>query len=189
MENCNLTIGIYPLQRISWNQPTTYQVMALPSFPSTESATQWKYDVFLSFRGEDTRNGFTSHLYHELQWRSIKTFKDDSKLEKGTTISQELSTAIEKSRFAIIILSPNYASSSWCLDELTKILECMKARDTILPIFYHVDPSHVRNQTGTFLEAFIKHEEKLREDIEKVKQWRAALTNVANRTGWDSKDK
>ncbi|XP_021818216.1 TMV resistance protein N-like [Prunus avium] len=102
---------------------------------------QWNYDVFLSFRGVDTRKSFVSHLYHELQHRGIKTFKDDPKLERGTAISSELLNAIQESRLAIVVLSPNYASSSWCLDELTNILQCMKSKGTVLPVFYNVDPS------------------------------------------------
>ncbi|KAI5312258.1 hypothetical protein L3X38_041431 [Prunus dulcis] len=153
-----------------------------------QSAPQPNHDVFLSFRGEDTRLSFVSHLYHELQFRGIKTFKDDPKLERGTPISSELFNAIEESRLAIVILSPNYASSSWCLDELTKILQCMKSKSTVLPVFYHVDPSDVRKQTGSFACAFAEHEERFREDVEGVKCWRAALTEVANLSGFDSKN-
>ncbi|CAL8174078.1 unnamed protein product [Prunus armeniaca] len=153
-----------------------------------QSARQWNYDVFLSFRGVDTRNSFVSHLYHELQHRVIKTFKDDPKLERGTTISSELLNAIQESRLAIVVLSPNYASSSWCLDELTNILQCMKSKGTVLPVFYNVDPSDVRKQSGSFAGAFTEHEKRFREDKEKVKCWRAALTEVANLSGLDSKN-
>ncbi|KAL6269359.1 hypothetical protein ACE6H2_026270 [Prunus campanulata] len=158
--------------------------------PSADQSAppQWNYDVFLSFRGVDTRNSFVSHLYHELQHRCIKTFKDDPKLERGTTISSELFKAIQESRLAIIVLSPNYASSSWCLDELTKILQCMKSNGTVLPVFFNVDPSDVRKQSGSFAGAFAEHEKRFREDIEKVKCWRAALTEVANLSGLDSKN-
>ncbi|CAL2276288.1 unnamed protein product [Prunus armeniaca] len=153
-----------------------------------QSAPQSNHDVFLSFRGEDTRNSFVSHLYHELQLRGIKTFKDDPKLERGTAISSGLFNAIEESRLAIVVLSPNYASSSWCLDELTEILQCMKPKGTILPVFYRVDPSDVRKQSGSFACAFAEHEERFREDRERVKRWRTALTEVANLSGFDSKN-
>ncbi|KAL6128297.1 hypothetical protein ACLB2K_071652 [Fragaria x ananassa] len=155
---------------------------------STGSAYPWKYDVFLSFRGEDTRKGFTDHLYDKLQWRGIRTFRDDSELERGTSISPELLSAIEQSRFAIVVLSPNYASSTWCMLELCKIFECMEERETILPIFYEVEPSHVRHQRGSFAEAFDEHEEKFGEHSKQVEEWRDALTKVANLVGWTSKD-
>ena len=153
-----------------------------------QSAPQPNYDVFLSFRGEDTRLSFVSHLYHELQLKGIETFKDDPKLERGTHISSELFKAIEESRLAIVVLSPNYASSSWCLDELTKILQCKKSKGTILPVFYNVDPSHVRKQSGSFADAFAENEKRFREDRERVKNWGTALTEVANLAGIDSKN-
>lgn len=159
---------------------------ASSSFPS--STSKWKYDVFLSFRGEDTRRGFTNNLYNSLVDQGIKTFMDDRELQKGKSISPELLTAIEESNFALIVLSPNYASSTWCLDELLKILECMEARKTILPIFYDVDPSNVRRQTGSFEKAFTKHKERYMDDTEKVQWWRAALIKLSNFCGWNSKD-
>ncbi|KAG2663135.1 hypothetical protein I3760_16G013600 [Carya illinoinensis] len=129
--------------------------------PYSESEPK-EHDVFLSFRGEDTRNNFTDPLYHALVDKGISTFKDDEKIEIGKPISPELLRAIEKSSMAVIVLSRNYASSTWCLQELAAITECMKKREMrVLPIFYHVDPSDVRHQTGTFADAFAKHGEML----------------------------
>ena len=82
---------------------------ALMSSPSSSSTPQWKYEVFLSFRGVDTRRGFTDHLYAALKRKGILTFRDDEELERGKSISLELLKAIEESRFAIIIFSRNYA--------------------------------------------------------------------------------
>ena len=159
---------------------------------------EWVYDVFLSFRDEDTGNNFTDHLYEALHKEGIRTFpfRDDESLERGNTISTELLNAIEKSKVAIIVLSRNYASSSWCLDQLVKIVECKEeivdckgeTRQTILPIFYGVDPSDVRNQRGSFAEAFAKHEELMKNE-ERLRSWRAALTQVANLSGWDTRNR
>ena len=64
---------------------------------------------------------------------------------------QKLSKVIEESKFAIIILSKNYASSTWCLDDLAKIIACKKDMGmTVLPIFHYIDPFDVRKQMGTF---------------------------------------
>ncbi|KAM5563077.1 hypothetical protein ABKV19_017991 [Rosa sericea] len=154
------------------------------SFPN--STPQWKYDVFLSFRGDDTRKAFTDHLYTALEHQGIITFRDDPELQKGEAISPALCAAIEESRFALIVISQNYASSTWCLDELVRILECMEAKGTVLPIFYDVDPSDVRKQTGSFKRAFANHEERFKDDKEKVQRWRSALTEVASFSGWNS---
>ena len=160
------------------------------SSPSSSDTPQWTYDVFLSFRGEDTRNNFVDHLFDALKQKGIHTFKDDEKLERGKSISPELEKAIEESRVAIVIFSINYASSTWCLEELTKIVRCMKVkRMTVLPVFYNVDPSDVRKQKGTFAQAFVEHEECFKENMKIVQTWRDALIEVANLSGWDLKDR
>ncbi|XP_062001000.1 disease resistance protein RPV1-like [Rosa rugosa] len=164
---------------------------------STSSRREWKYDVFISFSGEDTRNTFTNYLYSALNLRGILTFLDDRELEKGKSISSELLAAIEQSRCAIVILSPNYARSSWCLDELVKIIQCMKDMgQQVLPVFYKVDPSDVRHQRGRFelkrkTQVGVEvreHEEVYGKTEDRLNAWRAALTEVANLSGWDSKN-
>ncbi|KAM1133198.1 hypothetical protein ACFX19_043181 [Malus domestica] len=155
---------------------------------SAPAVFPWKYHVFLSFRGEDTRRGFTDHLYKQLEARGIRTFRDEPELERGTDINPELLKAIDQSRSAIIVLSTNFASSSWCLRELTHIVRCMKEKKRIFPIFYGVDPSDVRHQRGSFGEAFAEHEVNYREHMEEVNEWRKSLKMVANLAGWNSKD-
>ncbi|XP_028100415.1 disease resistance-like protein DSC1 [Camellia sinensis] len=116
------------------------------------SRPRYTYDALLSFKGEDTHNNFVSHLYTALAHKGIHTFKDDENLESGKSILPELWSAIRESRFSIIVLSKNYASSRWCLDELVEALEC--SNTTVYPIFYHVDPLEVRRQRGSFGEVF-----------------------------------
>ena len=145
-----------------------------------------KYDVFLSFRGEDTRNGFTSDLNGILCQNGINTFMDD-KLRRGENISTELLEAIESSKISIIVFSKNYATSIWCLNELVKILECKKNGQIVLPIFYKVDPSEVRSQSGKFGEALEKHEQ-FKDNINKVQRWKAALNEAGNLSGWHYKN-
>ncbi|KAM0991094.1 hypothetical protein ACFX13_009644 [Malus domestica] len=156
---------------------------------SSSPARQWKYEVFLSFRGEDTRKSFVSHMYTALHNKGILTFKDDERLEHGKSISTALLKAIEESKLALVILSPNYANSSWCLNELVKIMQCRKDMgQEVVPIFHNVDPSEVRHQTGRFLLAVrnvTEHEEVCSEDRNNINRWRAALREVAGLKGWD----
>ncbi|XP_021807856.1 toll/interleukin-1 receptor-like protein, partial [Prunus avium] len=57
---------------------------------------QEKYDVFISFRGEDTRLTFTSHLYEALCRQKIETYID-YRLVRGDEIAPALLEAIERS--------------------------------------------------------------------------------------------
>ncbi|KAK4736724.1 hypothetical protein R3W88_000421 [Solanum pinnatisectum] len=161
------------------------------SFASnSQYSPRWKYDVFLSFRGEDTRKTFTSHLYQGLKNKGILTFQDDKRLQHGDSISEELLKAIKESQVALVVFSKNYATSRWCLNELVKIMECYKDENgkTVIPVFYDVDPSHVRYQSESFAEAFAKHESQYKDDVEgmqKVKRWRTALCEAADMKGHD----
>ncbi|KAL3568172.1 hypothetical protein D5086_030823, partial [Populus alba] len=142
------------------------------------------HDVFLSFRGKDTRNNFTSHLYTSLAQRGIDVYMDDRELERGKTIEPALWKAIEESRFSVIIFSRDYASSPWCLDELVKIVQCMKEMgQTVLPVFYDVDPSE------TYEKAFVEHGQNFKENLEKVQIWKDCLSTVTNLSGWDVRNR
>ncbi|VVA34073.1 PREDICTED: TMV resistance [Prunus dulcis] len=153
------------------------------AFTSATAVCPWKYEVFLSFRGEDTRRGFTDYLYKQLDWRGIRTFRDDPDLERGIDINPELLTAIEQSRFAIIVLSTNYASSSWCFHELTHIVQSEMER--IFQIFYDVDPSDVRHQRGSFGAALVNQERNCGEDREEVLEYDTELITEIVDAVWD----
>nr|XP_011464202.1 PREDICTED: toll/interleukin-1 receptor-like protein [Fragaria vesca subsp. vesca] len=140
---------------------------------STGSYTR---DLFLSFRGEDTRYNFTDHLHKYLVLNRINTFKD-YELTRGEEISEALLRAIEGSKLSLIVFSENYASSRWCLDELVHILDCKRSKNQMVrPIFYKVDPSDVRHQRGKFGEALVRYEHRFKDhmDKDKVLRWRSA---------------
>ncbi|XP_042962534.1 TMV resistance protein N-like [Carya illinoinensis] len=154
------------------------------SLSSSPSIPPQNHDVFLSFRGKDVRHKFISHLKRALHQSGIKTYMDGVDLERGELISYELFKAIEESRISIIVLSKNYAESKWCLDELLKILECKKTfKQTVLPIFYEIKPSDVRDQKGSFGEAFTKLGKKIKDDIKLLQYWKEALEEVAKLSG------
>ncbi|CAL5340835.1 unnamed protein product [Camellia sinensis] len=158
---------------------------------TSSSDSPCSYHVFLSFRGEDTRKTFTDHLYTALKHAGIRTFRDDDEIERGENIKFELQKAIQESRISIVVFSKNYASSSWCLDELVMILKRRTTGHLVLPVFYHVNPSHVRNQMESFEEAFTRHEERFHtEGAEKkdewkgkIQEWRVALREAVDLAG------
>ncbi|KAL6184637.1 hypothetical protein ACLB2K_046037 [Fragaria x ananassa] len=152
---------------------------------SSSSTHCFRYDVFVSFRGQDTRNSFTSHLLKALDGKKVVAYMD-YKLENGVEIAPALLKAIEESRISVIIFSENYASSPWCLDELVHILECKeKYQQFVIPVFYRVSPSHVRYQRKSYAAAFAKHEAG-GDKMDEVLKWKSALTIAANLSGFDS---
>ncbi|XP_076940581.1 disease resistance protein RPV1-like [Bidens hawaiensis] len=142
------------------------------------------YDVFMSFRGEDTRMGFTGHLYKDLTANGIITYRDDKTLETRKPITPELLQAIQTSRIAIVVLSSNFATSKWCLEEIAKIVDCMKrGKLIVIPIFYHVSPSDVRHQSDCFEKGFANHEANPQIAPQKVEAWRDAFKEVGAVSG------
>ncbi|KAK4280537.1 hypothetical protein QN277_012152 [Acacia crassicarpa] len=159
--------------------------MAQPEVVSSCTNYKWKYDVFLSFRGEDTRLGFVGFLRESLRQRGIRVFYDDDSIRTGEEITPALAKAIQESRIAIIVFSEHYANSTFCLQELEKILECFIEEDRLVyPVFYYVAPSELRRPKGSYAKALARLEERFRDDKQKVEKWRRALSQATEKKGY-----
>ncbi|KAM7470004.1 hypothetical protein LguiA_008187 [Lonicera macranthoides] len=87
-----------------------------------------------------------------------------------------------------MVISKDYTSSTWCLDELLLILERRKIfGHVVLPMFYDVDPSQVRKQTGRIAEVFARYEKQFKAEtnskgkiklMEKIKAVHLVLDDV-----------
>ncbi|CAL1393468.1 unnamed protein product [Linum trigynum] len=150
------------------------------------------HDVFLSFRGSDVRNTFVDHLYAALRRKRVRPFKDDVDLGRGESVREGISRAIEGSSFYVVVLTRNYASSAWCLDELVKIMRCSSrdnhngggggGNNTTFPIFYHLSPDDVSDVGCYYKDDFDRH--KRRYTYERVDGWIQALAWVVGVAGW-----
>ncbi|PWA87831.1 toll/interleukin-1 receptor (TIR) domain-containing protein [Artemisia annua] len=164
-------------KRLRLSDPSSITLGASASSSSIQK--RFNYDVFISFRGEDTRKTFVGHLYQALKDKGIYTYKDDEKIEQGKTIDNQLIQAIRGSRFFIIVFSKNYASSTWCLDELVEIMECQKTGEqTAYPVFFDAEPTQVRKQSGAFGEAFLENKNR-----DAAGKWIEALKEASNLFG------
>ncbi|XP_021822246.1 TMV resistance protein N-like [Prunus avium] len=128
---------------------------------------QEKYDVFISFRGEDTRRTILSHLSVGLCGKKIETYIDD-RLVRGDEIAPALLEAIERS----------------AISNARK-----KNGQLVIPIFFDISPSDVRNQRGSYAPALRQLEKRFIDSIDKVHKWRAALTQASNLAGFDDSEK
>nr|AFK34380.1 unknown [Lotus japonicus] len=117
------------------------------------------HQIFVSFRGKDTRDDFTASLFDALVQGGFKVFKDDEQLRSGDQVSEALVKAIEQSR--------------------------KKMKQLVLPIFYKVDPTNVRYVKGSFGEAMTKKKERFKEDT--IQEWTSALFEVSDLSGRDYK--
>ncbi|KAG7564450.1 Toll/interleukin-1 receptor homology (TIR) domain [Arabidopsis suecica] len=167
------------------NKDTKSSALSLLSPPTLVSRI-WKHHVFPSFHGADVRKTILSHILESFRRKGIDPFIDNN-IERSKSIGPKLLEAIKGSKIAIVLLSKNYASSSWCLDELAEIMKCREViGQIVMTIFYEVEPTEIKKQTGDFGKAFRKTcKDKPKEHIEK---WRTALKDVATIAGYHSRN-
>ncbi|XP_039038946.1 disease resistance protein RUN1-like [Hibiscus syriacus] len=164
--------------------------MVLKNFLFVRCLMLWRFMVwfvaalgFDGFTGVFICNLLSMFVLQALKGKGFGVFFDEEELERGELLSPELSRAIEASRLSIIVFSKDYASSKSCLAELSDVMDRKKTHGQIvLPIFYHVDPSDVRNFGGSFKASFDVHESDRPRD--EVKRWKAAFAEAGKLKGW-----
>ncbi|XP_039155792.1 TMV resistance protein N-like [Eucalyptus grandis] len=157
---------------------------------TSTDTSRMEFEVFLSFRGPDTRDNFTSCLYHDMVEKGIRVFKDNEELQVGQKIGGNLLRALDNTQIYIPIFSKGFASSVWCLREVAHMVDCTLKSDgkkEILPLFFDVKPDDVKLRTNLYSNALSEYEKKYGPD--EVRQWKAALREVATRAGWEREGK
>eukprot|EP00253_Pinus_taeda_P002203 PITA_02203 len=158
------------------------------------STSNSPFDVFINHRGPDVKNTFASHLYHRLNSFGLKVFLDREELQQGEYFNSQIEGAIRTASVHVAIFSATYAESTWCLNELLTMLE---SQGTIIPVFYHVEPSELRwtkGKDGRYARALQNLEKKRthdqkepRHDSATIEQWRNALSTVSEISGFELK--
>ncbi|KAI4323803.1 hypothetical protein L6164_023383 [Bauhinia variegata] len=139
------------------------------------SISEFKYHVCLSYSGSDTEKGFVSNLDAALKRAGLTTYKYEEIPDKRND-KKEILMQIARSLSIILIISENYASSPWYLDEMKWILECrLNSHILLLPVYYHQRRS-IAKAFGKLVQGF--GNDKL------VKNWRYVLERVGKLGGW-----
>lgn len=138
-----------------------------------------KNDVFLSFKGEQTRKTFISHLLSSLKKKDITTFTAS---ESSSRVSLQ---ALQVSRVAIPVISKDQASLDLWVDDLANIIECEKKGTlTAVPIFFQLDPYDILKMLRTAGIKAQSMQRPQRKTLEIVKKWLDA--HVINKSGFHS---
>ncbi|KAH7431138.1 hypothetical protein KP509_08G032000 [Ceratopteris richardii] len=137
-----------------------------------------EHDVFICHRGPDTKRNDVSVLRGMLQSDGIKCFVDYG-MDLGKSVESEIDAAIQSSRVFILILSPEFATSTWCLDEIARIINIPGARGPnpprkIVAVFYDVQAEGISYDLSNM---------KSRHPA-KIESWEKALEDVCHLRGF-----
>lgn len=124
-------------------------------------------------------------LYKALLEKKINVFFD-----WGLEVSQtqhEMVHSIRESRVYVVVLSENYASSKWCLDELANIMEGVESTNKdnrkLCPVFYKVQQSDIVEKLSDGKQ-MAKLAKRFRCGVKTVQIFKSALTQIAHLPGW-----
>ncbi|KAH7431018.1 hypothetical protein KP509_08G025300 [Ceratopteris richardii] len=142
------------------------------------------YDVFLCHRGPETKRNIVSVLSGMFRSKGITCFVD-YRMDKGKDVNSEIDGAIQTSRVFIVILSPEFATSTWCLEEVLKIMNTKGVRrrvnPPVVPVFCDVQRSLVQQQAAnTSYDLSVKKGRY----PEKIECWSKALKDVGDLDGF-----
>lgn len=105
------------------------------------------YDVFLSHASAD-KLGYVEDLKQTLDILGIDVFYDKDTIEWGDKWKEKIYEGLEKSEFAIIVISEHFFGREWTEEELKNLLERQNAegQKLILPIVHNITTDELKEK-------------------------------------------
>jgi hypothetical protein len=124
-------------------RPSTTPVLTTPKSRAPDNKTTSEWDIFICHASED-KDRFVRQLATNLRAKGLKVWYDEFTLKVGDSLRQSIETGLAKSRYGIVILSPNFFAKRWPQDELNGL--AAKERNgekVILPVWLDVDERYI----------------------------------------------
>jgi hypothetical protein len=107
-----------------------------------DPATEW--DVFISHASED-KESFVRPLAKRLQEQGLRVWFDELTLTVGDSLRRSIDRGLAKSRYGIVVISPNFLQKEWPQKELDGLV----AREidgvkVILPVWHNIGAAEIR---------------------------------------------
>ena len=112
---------------------------------TTPIAADEEYDVFVSHAYED-KESFVDEFVEALRSQGLKVWYDTDKLKWGDSMREKIDRGLAKSRYGVVILSPNYIAEHkyWTKAELNGLFQVETVNGkTILPIWHNLTKKQV----------------------------------------------
>lgn len=129
------------LQRAT-EQLTAIKDEILKFFPDVavgKVVDKYAYDVFVS-HANDNKQSFVDSLFDGLSRLRINIWYDSSEIDWGDNLKDKIMEGLEKCRFGIVVLSPEFMGRKWTETELLELLNRQNERreKVVLPLLYNL---------------------------------------------------
>ena len=119
------------------------------------------YDIFLSHSAKD--KDFALRLATDLTQAGLKVWLDQWHIQPGDSFAQAIDQALSRSRFLVILMSPDYFQSAWTQQEWQSALaaELAGTQVKLIPVLYRDCDiqEYCAQSNGLILETLINIEE------------------------------
>jgi len=138
------------------------------------NSEEFEWDVFICHATED-KDDFVRELAKRLKRsklgvRKVRVWYDESALEAGDSLHDAISVGVKKSRYGIVVLSPNFFKKDWPQRELKALIQ-RDSRDfkVILPIWLNIDHEGIKEHSPLLADAYaIKTEDGMANVVRKL---------------------
>ena len=135
----SLGISRYVRQRRRTREPR--YALGVSGVKSGDDTFEW--DVFICHATED-KDIFVRQLAKELGLKGLRVWYDEFTLRVGDSLRQSIEKGLAKSRYGIVVLSPNFFAKKWPQDELNGLaVRERRGKKVILPVWLSVDVDYV----------------------------------------------
>lgn len=114
---------------------------------SSSIADPYDYDVFISHANNDKAN-FVDELTASLENLRINIWYDATQIDWGDNWKLQIKNGLNKCRFGIVIISPQFLGREWTEKELNDLLQRQNAsgQKVVLPLLFNLSVAEMKEQ-------------------------------------------
>ncbi|KAI0214604.1 hypothetical protein LSAT2_000291 [Lamellibrachia satsuma] len=138
-----IPIAIYVVRRYRWKLAIClHRLRVRASSSDVEDEHEYERDAFVCFNSND-RAWVCNDLLQHMEEHENSTVIHHRDFLPGSILEESIRESIDKCRFTVLVLSPDFLSSNWCLLEmhLARNRIISQGRDVIIPIILREFPT------------------------------------------------